>query len=509
MPTAQVSLSRTTPLREGAPSAAVLPSAALATGLPPPCPDLGRMAIHDPEVRRHLQAGQPAEAIKASAEQVARALTDLGTAYLAAGRLPDALRAFEEAVNHRPGDQAAFHNLVAAAYLNRELRGPVMQAVLQRLVQAMTRHAWAEQYRRLLYLPMFLNLEFVLGKCNLRCRMCLGTNSPSYPDRLTCMSAEDFDRMLTAAPTVSGLTLSSGDADPLLHPDLSGIIDTAARHRVVLDIYTNGLPLAAGKCRRMVQSGIVRMLNFSVNAATPETYERLHHAQLDRVIRKMEMLQAMRMECGSQTPWTSLSFVAMADNIQELPAFVDLARRVGAHRVLVNDLIGWEDGRGPNQVATQHPDYFEFVAEARRRAADAGLRLVLPERLAAGVPPGGAEACAGADSSGVYGSGALAAETESAASPMEKLARCGWMNGVWVCHDGRLDPCCLVHGVADLGNIKDGPLLANDRYARVKALLFAGKVFPECQGQRMCRYVQEQLTTGRPLDLIMPQDFGR
>ncbi len=487
-------------------SAAVAGSTA--TVCPPPCPDLARVGINDSEIRLHLQAGRSAEAGEAAARRAAQALTDLGTTHLAAGRLRDALRAFEEAVNHDPGDQAAFHNLVAAAYLNGGLRGPVMQAVLQRLVQAMPRHAWAEQYRRLLYLPMFLNLEFVLGKCNLRCRMCLGTNSPSYPDRLTCMSAEDFDRMLTAAPTVGGLTLSSGDADPLLHPDLSGIIDLAAKHRVVLDIYTNGLPLAAGNCRRMVQSGIVRMLNFSVNAATPETYERLHHAELARVIRKMEMLQAMRMECGSPTPWTSLSFVAMADNIQELPAFIDLARRVGAQRVLVNDLIGWEDGRGPNQVATQHPDCFEFVAEARRRAADADLRLVLPERLAAGVSPGGAEACAVADSSGVDGSGVLPAETESAAPQTKKLARCGWMNGVWVCHDGRLDPCCLVHGVADLGNIQDGPLLTNDRFARVKALLFAGKVFPECQGQRMCRYVQEQLTAGRTLDLITPQDLG-
>ncbi len=484
-------------------------TASAAAVCPPVCPDLGRMAIHDPEVRLHLQDDQPAEATEAAARRVAQALTDLGTACLAAGRLPDALRAFEEAVNHCPGDQAAFHNLAAATYLNRELRGPALQAVLRRLVQAMPRYAWAAQYRRLLYLPMFLNLEFVLGKCNLRCRMCLGTSSPSYPDRLTCMSADDFDRMLTAAPTVSGLTLSSGDADPLLHPDLSSIIDLAAKHRVVLDIYTNGLPLAANKCRRMVQSGIVRMLNFSVNAATPETYARLHRAELDRVIRKMEMLQAMRMECGSQTPWTSLSFVAMADNIQELPAFVDLACRVGGRRVLVNDLIGWEDGQGPNQVATQHAGCFDFVTQARRRAADAGLRLVLPERLAVGAAAGGAEACVGAGVSDVDGSGVIAAGTESAAASTEKLARCGWMNGVWVCHDGRLDPCCLVHGVADLGNIKDGPLLANDRYARVKALLFAGKVFPQCQGQRMCRYVQEQLTAGRPLDLITPQDLGR
>ena len=37
-----------------------------------------------------------------------------------------------------------------------------------------------------------LNLEFVSGKCNLKCRMCLGSNSESHTNRLSYLTAADF-----------------------------------------------------------------------------------------------------------------------------------------------------------------------------------------------------------------------------------------------------------------------------------------------------------------------------
>ncbi len=74
-------------------------------------------------------------------------------------------------------------------------------------------------------MPKFLNLEFVKGKCNLKCRMCIGTNAPGHPNTLTYMKPDDFRRTLAAAPTISAVTLSSGDSDPLLHPKFDEIID--------------------------------------------------------------------------------------------------------------------------------------------------------------------------------------------------------------------------------------------------------------------------------------------
>ncbi|MBN2562214.1 MAG: radical SAM protein, partial [Phycisphaerae bacterium] len=451
----------------------------------PPCPDLDRLQTTDPQIRQQIASRHGDQATDLAAKQVATALADLAVVRLASGDLEIAVRLLQEALDLCPGSRPAFHNLVAALLLHKHLRDANFDAVRGHLLQHWDDFPWVRQYRRLLFMPCFLNLEFVKGKCNLKCRMCVGANAPDHPNRLTYMSAEDFRGLLTAAPTITGVTLSSGDSDPLLHPDIVQVIDMAAEHHVRLDVFTNGLPLGVKTCRRIVESQTVSMVNFSIDAATPETYRRIRGEDLTRVVKKIETLQTMKNDTGSHLPRVSLSFVAMADNIQELPAFVEMARRLGATRVFVDDLIGWGSGDSENQVATDHPRCFHLVQRARRLAEGANIQFTLPERL-----------------QHEPGAGPVAGAASNGAATGPPLSRCGWINGVWVRRDGQLDPCCMVQNVADMGNIKDGPILRNDKYARVKDLLLDGKIFKACVNQRMCRYVQQQKAADIPLRLI-------
>jgi hypothetical protein len=59
-----------------------------------------------------------------------------------------------------------------------------------------------------------------------------------------------------------------------------------------------------------------------------------------------------------------------------------------------------------------------------------------------------------------------------------------------------------------MGNLMDGPLFYNDKYARVKELLLAGKVFERCLSQNQCQYVQQQRAAGIPLRVITPDELG-
>ena len=377
------------------------------------------------------------------------------------------------------------------------LRGTNFDFVLGHLTKHWGSLPWRETYRRLLYMPRFLNIEFVAGKCNLKCRMCVGLQSPEYPNRLTTMAADSFRHMLTAATTVGFVTLSSGDSDPLLHPDLDTTIDLAREQHDCLDLFTNGQALGPRTCRIMVESQAVNMINVSIDAATPATYRRLRGASFDRLLGKLEMLVGMKNERRTRLPWLSLSFVAMADNIHELPDFVRLAQRFSAARVYVEDLIGWQDRPSDNRPATESPRYFEYTAEATRLAAEAGISLLLPERLlnAPASPESGPPVVMPAEPTG----------TESHAG---KLSCCSWLNGVWVNQDGTLDPCCLIHRIVDMGDVRGGPLLANEKYMRVKSLLAEGKVFEACRNQRNCPYVQQQQSAGIPLRTIEPENLG-
>ena len=209
----------------------------------------------------------------------------------------------------------------------------------------------------------------------------------------------------------------------------------------------------------------------------------------DRLIRNIEMLQDMRKRAGVEVPWVSMSMVAMADNIEELPDFVSLSHRIGALRVYVENLTGWHDDPRGNYPATDNPRCSEFVQEARRRAEELDIRLKLTTGLEKkdGATP-----------------------TNGAAPPKDRqhLPHCSWLAGVDVQRDGGLEPCCLVHRVADLGSISDGPLLENEKYRRVKDLLLVGKVFERCAEQRNCEYVQQQLSAGIPLEIITPAELG-
>lgn len=286
--------------------------------------------------------------------------------------------------------------------------------------------------------------------------------------RLSFLSAEAFERFLAAASTVAGLTLSSGDSDPLLHPRIEEIIDVARRHDTTLDIYTNGHPLNERKCHALVDSRIVKMINFSIDAATPETYRAIRGENLARPIANIEMLQLVKRASGEgrMDPWVSMSFVAMADNVAELPDFVALAHRLEARRVLVEDLGGWKDGAGGNRSAADDPRCYDHVAEACRRAADAGLELALPERL---KPRPVTSKVTVAGKATVFAPASIADTGEPSADSSQRLACCGWIRGVWVEMDGRIEPCCLVHNVADMGNINDGPLFTNEKHAGERA----------------------------------------
>ncbi len=461
-------------------------------------PSLNQVRIVNPRVREALTCGRKAEAQELATVQLSEAFCDLAIARLANDEVEEGFRLLQQAQHLQPESQGVLHNVAAALLVRRQLRRTNLEAVQRQLLNFWGRLDWPRKYRRLLYAPTFMNMEFVLGRCNLKCRMCLGGHDKDGSARFECLSPDDFDVALTAAPTVGGVTLSSGDSDPLLHPQFEEIIDIARRHEVLLSIFTNGLPLTARRCRKIVESGIFSMVNFSVDAATPETYRRLRGEDLRHLIARVEMLRSMMKERRAQRPALSLSFVAMADNIQELPAFVELASRLGAYRVYVEDLIGWDGPDSPNKPASDHPQCLAFVQSAQNVAARLALRLELPSRLRpdprSPEPPPPAP-----DQQPV-----VELPSDPGEDSAKQLACCGWIGGVWVQKDGSLDPCCLIHSVADMGTVRGGPLLENKKFTRVKDSLLSGMVFKECLSQRSCQYVQQQLAAGRQLRVFTP-----
>ncbi len=442
--------------------------------------------IANPELRELLSKNQAEEAISHGERLIASGLSDVGLLEAIHGRLDTGVGKIRTAMALNPDHRPAFHNLLVALLHHHQLRGQNLTEAQKYLLEHFTEHPWMRQYGWLLNMPTFINFEFVRGRCNLRCRMCISSHAKEGPRELEALSADSFAKALSAAPTIGGLTLSSGDSDPLLHPEFESILETATKHQVGMDLYTNGHALTARLARRFVESRCVGMMNFSLDAATPETYRRIRGASLDRVRSKIEMLRSMREEVGTHRPSFSFNFVAMADNIEELPDFVRMAKRLGAARVCVGDLIGWLGSDEENRVATENPRWRASVAQARAVAEEEQIALVLPARLTEESEP----------------------SHDEPETPRKEIEVCGWITGVWIRMKGDLEPCCSVHRVADMGSVHDGALWANPKYNQVKDLLRQGKVFPACLRARGCEFVQQCRARGEEPPVITREELG-
>jgi MoaA/NifB/PqqE/SkfB family radical SAM enzyme len=488
-----------------------------------PRPDLHESTICNEQVAQCLETGNTAQAVQLASVQTSQALSELGVAQVAGGQIKEGLDTLQKAVQIAPQNEGAFRNLVSSLLRT----GMLKDANLNNLANFLARHyhdlPWAPSYAQLMVAPCRLNIQLVGGKCNLKCRMCRGTRSGSYPDKLTYLEPEVFARMLESSPTVSGVTFSAGDSDPLLHPHLDQIINTAAAHRVVFDLFTNGHALSARLCRQIVESQSVAGINFSIDAATPETYQRIRGASFDRVVAKMRMFSEMRASKGSRLPNLSLSFVGMADNIEELPAFVDLAEGLGAYRVYLENLQGWPEDDAENRPAQENPKWAEAIREAHRRTVGTQVMLEVAGPLRTALDHGQQDdaACSMQDSAvegateleGISKSGETQvvdpaamtmAEIEQAKeqSQQSTLGYCPWLHGAWVHDDGSLHPCCLVTHAVDLGNLTAGPVFDNEPYVQFKLKLADGAILPQCMKVKGCPYVDQLRTSGQRIQFI-------
>jgi MoaA/NifB/PqqE/SkfB family radical SAM enzyme len=286
-------------------------------------------------------------------------------------------------------------------------------------------------------LPRELQVE-VTAACNLRCHMCLVRYRPAVDRTAGSLSFDRFREIVDAVPDLEKLTLQ-GLGEPLLAPDLLRMIEYATARGVRTGFNTNATLLTRGMAERLVDAGLA-WLCISLDGARPETYESIRDgARLETVERHIrELVEVMRRR-GATRPTLSIVMVAMRRNIAELPELVERAAAWGVSTVRVQSLSHSFSDTDP---AGHYAEIREFTARealwsetdgdvarifaaARRRAAQLGIRLRLPELA---KPP---------------------------APRADGTPGCAWpWTSAYVRRDGLVQPCCMIMG-ADRGILGD------------------------------------------------------
>lgn len=180
-------------------------------------------------------------------------------------------------------------------------------------------------------------------RCNLRCAMCVKQTSGNGVAEGD-LAASTFEALAPALPGLEALILS-GIGEPLLHPRLEGFI-RAARACMPADgwigFQSNGVLLDRRRAVSLLDAGLDRIC-LSLDAVDPAVFRRIREGGEVGVVEGAfaGLAQASR-EVGRPLE-VGVEFVAMRDNLAELPRALAWASSRGATFALVTQVLPYDE----------------------------------------------------------------------------------------------------------------------------------------------------------------------
>jgi radical SAM protein with 4Fe4S-binding SPASM domain len=271
-------------------------------------------------------------------------------------------------------------------------------------------------------------------------------------------------------PQLETVTLQ-GLGEPLMAPDLFGMVEYGAARGLRMGFNTNATLLTRATAERLVAAGL-HWLHISVDGATAATYESIRDgSRFAKVERNVRGLVALMRERGAARPRLSLVFVAMRRNLYELPDVVRLAADWGVPALRVQNLSHSFSDTDPAGAYREIREFAEAEAlwqspsaadttvfdEARAVAAALGVDLRLPDLEAAPARPANGPGC-------------------------------DWpWRSAYVRQDGRVQPCCMLMGgdraiLGDLASTSFPAMWRGESYEAFRAALGTESPPDVCRG---------------------------
>ncbi|MCU0553828.1 MAG: SynChlorMet cassette radical SAM/SPASM protein ScmF [Syntrophales bacterium] len=180
---------------------------------------------------------------------------------------------------------------------------------------------------------------FITRGCNLRCRHCYTgarhRTDEMHPQAIDTGLFRDVVRQAKQLG-VSYVKLSGGE--PLLHPRIGEILETAGRERIGLVLSTNGVLCTPSLVRELSRIRL-RGVSVSLDGADAETHEWVR-GETGCFAKAVQGIRTLA-EAGLSP---SIGMVVLRRNIRQVKAVVDLAESLGASSVTFN--LAQPTGRG-------------------------------------------------------------------------------------------------------------------------------------------------------------------
>ncbi len=295
--------------------------------------------------------------------------------------------------------------------------------------------------------PLRLQVE-VTNRCNINCVMCsrhktelkLGDIPSALYDKVSELSKHAQE------------TILFGYGEPIISPAFFELLPRI--HSSRFGFFTNGLIMTPRLMDRIRGATKARLssLVFSIDGGTCATYERIREkSSWDKVLANLAAMAEYRREKGLDFE-LRVAFVAMQDNVRELPALYERLDPIGVDKLHVNQLVVWDE-EFRDQCLFYHQDACrEAFAEAARVAEGKRMILDLPYDFG-GAPAGIMPPC-----------------------------RMPWIYTM-ISFEGDVRACCFAPDVLTMGSLHNaefGEIWHNEKYRKLRQALHGGKNYSCC-----------------------------
>ncbi len=209
------------------------------------------------------------------------------------------------------------------------------------------------------------------NRCNELCQTCPRTFFTREPE--ADLDLERFVSVLDQFPDVERVVLH-GLGEPLLARDLPAMVAEANRRGARVLFNTNALALHRRLAERLVAAGLDE-LRVSMDAADRRTYLAIRGIDgYEKALRRTADFCRLLRVLGAERPRVSLVFMAMRENLAELPAVIERAGGMGVRTVVLQRLVHFESGLAVEAQSLMGDDA-SVLAECQEAAARSGVEL--------------------------------------------------------------------------------------------------------------------------------------
>lgn len=180
--------------------------------------------------------------------------------------------------------------------------------------------------------PIYLEVA-PSGSCNHRCVYC-GLDFMCYAPQF--LDTGKFQARLSEMASLGVKSIMyAGEGEPLLHPHFAGIVEYTKKCGIDVAITTNGVLLGEELAKRILPH--VTWIKVSADAATPQTYARIHRARkqdfntmIENLSRAASIRKKKKYACT-----LGMQMVLLPENYKEAVALAKKAKAIGMDYLVV------------------------------------------------------------------------------------------------------------------------------------------------------------------------------